>query len=667
MEHGCICSEFSTRRPHAQLSSGLRSTASKRPSRSGARLKASSCWRSDRRSAELRAAIGELEEIQTKQLRLSRAGYDDLGRLREKLIALRRSDGYAATFENRHPLVSVPIATFNAAEVLVDRAIASVRAQTYDRWEIVVVGDGCTDDTAARVARLDDRRIRFVNLPFRTTVFPPGRHERWQISGVAPWNRAIELSQGEWLAPLDDDDEFLPNHMETLLDLALERRAEYAYGKLEVAAEPGAGQYIFSFPPEMGQIGLQQAIYLRGLSFFECDAYSWAMEEPADWNLIRRMREAGVHMAATEEPVARHYPSRESVRFLPRRRRMLTTETSFIDDVLRAIVANRDAVIDNPIIDRCRFPTQTFEPSSPSSILEAVAYLLDRRHEYERAANLFADEESVSLYRELLIFRALGPLRYALPLSTPGYIDLYREEQAFRIADSTRQLPPWPLSIFRIEFFGHSIKLEVWDGDLTAYFLLRQYFFDRGGVRIQPDRGDVVLDLGACLGDTALGFAAAVGQSGRVFAFEPMPIFQEAVRSNVERNPQLAARIELVDRVVSSTSDQLVRLVDDGPASRMSADGAVEAMTVSVDDFVDTNGLERVDFIKMDVEGAEQLALEGSAHSIASHRPKLAICAYHEPDDLWRIPLLITRLNPHYRLYLDHYTNHLEETVIYAV
>jgi hypothetical protein len=90
-------------------------------------------------------------------------------------------------------------------------------------------------------------------------------------------------------------------------------------------------------------------------------------------------------------------------------------------------------------------------------------------------------------------------------------------------------------------------------------------------------------------------------------------------------------------------------------------------MTVSVDDFVRTNGLERIDFIKMDIEGAEQLALEGSAHSIARHRPKLAICAYHEPDDLWRIPLLITRLNPDYRLYLDHYTNHVEETVVYAV
>lgn len=260
--------------------------------------------------AELRAAVAQLQDIQNKHLRLSRADYDDIRGLRQKLVALRRSDSYAATFENRHPLVSVPIATFNAGELLVDRAIASVLAQTYDRWEIVVVGDGCTDDTATRMDRLGDPRIRFVNLPFRT-VYPDDPHERWLVSGAAPWNRAVELSQGEWIAPLDDDDELLPNHMETLLDLALERRAEYAYGKLEQVAEPGAEPYIFSFPPELGRIGMQQALYLRGLSFFECDIYSWAMEEPTDWNVIRRMREAGVRMAATEEPVARHHLSTE--------------------------------------------------------------------------------------------------------------------------------------------------------------------------------------------------------------------------------------------------------------------------------------------------------------------------------------------------------------------
>ena len=258
MERGCIYSRFSTRRPHAQWTSGLRSTASIELEEWRAQ-ESEQMLAQRHEMAELRAAIAELQEIQTKQLRLSRAAYDDIGGLRQKLIALRRSDTYGATFENRHPLVSVPIATFNAAELLVDRAIASVRAQTYDRWEIVVVGDGCTDDTATRVQELGDPRIRFVNLPFRT-VYPDNPHERWLVSGAAPWNRAVELSQGEWIAPLDDDDELLPNHMETLLDLALERRAEYAYGKLEQVAEQDAEPYIFSFPPELGRIGMAQNI-----------------------------------------------------------------------------------------------------------------------------------------------------------------------------------------------------------------------------------------------------------------------------------------------------------------------------------------------------------------------------------------------------------------------
>ena len=84
--------------------------------------------------------LAQLDDPQ-QHLRLSRAHYDDLWRLREKLIALRGSETYAAAFEDPQPLISVPIATYNAAELLVERAIPSVLAQTYDRWEIVF-GDG---------------------------------------------------------------------------------------------------------------------------------------------------------------------------------------------------------------------------------------------------------------------------------------------------------------------------------------------------------------------------------------------------------------------------------------------------------------------------------------------------------------------------------------------
>ena len=251
-------------------------------------------------------AVDAIRHVQAAQVQVSRAAYDDLGTLRDKLVAVRASPGYAAVFEHSEPIISVPIATYNAAELLVERAVASVLAQSYTRWEMVVVGDGCTDDTAARIEALGDPRIRFVNLPFRT-IYPDGERERWMVSGAAPWNRAVELCRGAWIAPLDDDDEFLPHHMETLLALALDRRAEFVYGKLEAVGH--SQPFYFSFPPVFGGVGMQASLYLRALDFFECDVRSWVIDEPTDWNVVRRMRDAGVLMAATEETVARYYPS----------------------------------------------------------------------------------------------------------------------------------------------------------------------------------------------------------------------------------------------------------------------------------------------------------------------------------------------------------------------
>ena len=255
--------------------------------------------------AETRDLLAVLQESLLRHERLGRVHYDDLGRLRAGLTALRRADAYGTVFELERPLVSVPIATYNAGELLVERAIVSVQAQTYTEWEIVVVGDGCTDDTADRIEALADPRIRFFNLPFRT-LDAGGSRERWLVSGSAPQNLAVELSRGEWLAPLDDDDEFLPDHLAVLLELARARHAELAYGKI---VRPD-GQEHFAAPPESEQIGMQAVLYLRSLAtVFEWDTRSWVLDEPADWNLIRRMREAGVLMAATDVPVTRYYPS----------------------------------------------------------------------------------------------------------------------------------------------------------------------------------------------------------------------------------------------------------------------------------------------------------------------------------------------------------------------
>ena len=63
------------------------------------------------------------------------------------------------------PLVSVNVATYNRAKLLTERCIPSVLGQTYDNLELIVVGDGCTDETEELVAEIDDPRLTFVNLP----------------------------------------------------------------------------------------------------------------------------------------------------------------------------------------------------------------------------------------------------------------------------------------------------------------------------------------------------------------------------------------------------------------------------------------------------------------------------------------------------------------------
>ncbi len=75
----------------------------------------------------------------------------------------------------------------------------------------------------------------------------------------------------------------------------------------------------------------------------------------------------------------------------------------------------------------------------------------------------------------------------------------------------------------------------------------------------------------------------------------------------------------------------------------------------------------RVSFIKMDIEGAELEALKGCAQLIQKNHPKLAICIYHKPEDMYELPRYIKNLVPDYKFYLRHYSNREVETVLYAV
>ena len=249
---------------------------------------------------------------------LAKAQIDEIGLLQNQLAMTRASEHYEAAFAETEPLVTVRIATFNRPGPLVERTLPSVLAQTYERLEIIVVGDGCTDDTGDRVSRIGDPRVQFVNLPYRYP-YPEDANARWLVAGSPAMNFGAQMAKGAWIAPLDDDDEFISGHVGKLLETARQGNFEMAYGNiLRKAPDPSDDVVLRSNPPRLGHFGFQGAIYMSCLRFMQYDPRCWMLNEPGDWNLCRRMIAAGVRIGWLDEVVSLYYPGQLWSRQEPR-------------------------------------------------------------------------------------------------------------------------------------------------------------------------------------------------------------------------------------------------------------------------------------------------------------------------------------------------------------
>jgi len=186
---------------------------------------------------------------------------------------------------------------------------------------------------------------------------------------------------------------------------------------------------------------------------------------------------------------------------------------------------------------------------------------------------------------------------------------------------------------------------------------------------IDVEKGDIVIDAGACWGETSVKFAYLSGPDGRVYGFEFVPKNLDIFYKNLDLNPKIKDRITVIKRAVWSESDIMMDYADNGPGSKVNFDNTSEenVKTLSIDDLVAAEKIPHVDFIKMDIEGAELQALQGAINTLRKYRPKLAISIYHRlPTDYIEIPEFLLSLDLGYQLYIRHYTIHAEETVLYA-
>lgn len=264
----------------------------------------------DNRLADGGDPLRKIERRLEQVRQIAASSLDDIPALRRQLLAARETKEYADAFDDPAPLVTIRIPTYVRSRLLVERALPSILQQTYQNFEVIVVGDGCTNDTAERIEALGDPRISFVNLPYRYP-YPEDRRRRWWVAGAPGVNRGTELARGTWLAMLGDDDEFEPHHLECLLDTARSTRSEMVYGNiLERRPAPDEGVVHARYPPEHGRFNFQAAIFMSALRHFEFSATSWLLQEPSDWNLCRRMIEAGVRIGYVDRVVMSWYPSK---------------------------------------------------------------------------------------------------------------------------------------------------------------------------------------------------------------------------------------------------------------------------------------------------------------------------------------------------------------------
>lgn len=84
-------------------------------------------------------------------------------------------------------------------------------------------------------------------------------------------------------------------------------------------------------------------------------------------------------------------------------------------------------------------------------------------------------------------------------------------------------------------------------------------------------------------------------------------------------------------------------------------------------DTIDNLIKEQIDFIKLDIEGAEQDALLGAKNTILKYRPILAVCVYHKAEDWYKIPQIVLDIDSSYDVYLRHYMEGIYETVMYFI
>lgn len=291
----------------------------------------------------------------------------------------------------------------------------------------------------------------------------------------------------------------------------------------------------------------------------------------------------------------------------------------------------------------------------------------DHYTEFESTYQLMSDQYSRELFAELIVMKLVGEERLRLSSFSQDFIASYEQASADVLA-SDDALEVYGRVLKKIELDDPAVRFYTVPTILNLHLTGRLYSYCQDGVEIAVEPGDVLLDAGVGWGDTPVYLASRTGAApgGHVYCFDILREGLDALAEQRRLNPELD-NITPVLCALADTDGEFVHISAPGPgATVVDNETGTRVETLSIDNFARREGLDKIDFIKMDIEGAEVPALRGAADVIRRHKPRLAISVYHKWDDLLVIPRLIAELRDDYNYYLDCTTGFGGEVVLYC-
>ena len=248
------------------------------------------------------AALRRLPD-DTRVNKIVSAGVNSYLRITDKikLTIARRSKHYGASYEE-NPSVMVYIPTFNRINYLLARSIPSVLAQTYRNIHILVVDDGSTDFTKEILCEHYGSRVTVLKNDRSNFRYPNKSLFHWFAGPVDAANLALLNCKSCWIARIDDDDEWLPDHIERAVKELLRSKAEFLSADYLVLDKGGNAEKRISADPLNGIGGTQTWVYHAALKNMRYNIHCWRKNHNRvnDTDLQSRFYKAGVKIVHSQ-------------------------------------------------------------------------------------------------------------------------------------------------------------------------------------------------------------------------------------------------------------------------------------------------------------------------------------------------------------------------------